>query len=575
MVADKFSRWATIFLVCGVFANAQAVGRPRGVSLEKASFYVGTEFKCLSNGKTIPMEHVNDDYCDCEDGSDEPGTSACSNGLFYCENKPYKGSYIMSTRVNDGICDCCDGSDEYDGTISCENTCEKLFAEIRAQQEAFRKKQEEGYKVKLDYIQHGHRVKDEKRTRLSELVKNKAALVEELDNLRAIKDEAEIPEKEAKDKHEEAWKAVKEELQKQRDAVAAAQAFAKLDVNQDNVVDFPELMKHMEFDIDSDGTVSEDEAREYLEDSEQTDLATFTEKIWPNIKEIFKLKSPEDEQVGQQGEAAEDAPSDDGELPSESAEAPEAAQQLDGSIDPDAITEGGAETATLDEMDGRFDDEDDEDEEEDDYPEDDEDDNDLDVLNDNDKLDVREQRKKHKPEDNEEKMPEYSEETKLLIQAADEARKHYDEADENVRTVEKEITGIEKYLEMDLGPQEEFSALKGQCFEFTDREYTYKFCPFDKTSQKPKGGGIETNLGVWGHWYGPEEDKYDSQKYENGQGCWNGPNRSCHVNFHCGAENVLTAASEPSRCEYQFDFTTPARCSEPEPVPLHQVHEEL
>lgn len=33
----------------------------------------------------------------------------------------------------------------------------------------------------------------------------------------------------------------------------------------------------------------------------------------------------------------------------------------------------------------------------------------------------------------------------------------------------------------------------------------------------------------WGHWYGPEGDKYVAMKYENGQGCWNGPNRSCHV----------------------------------------------
>lgn len=42
--------------------------------LPEASFYQGsTEFRCFSDGKSIPLEHVNDDYCDCADGSDEPG----------------------------------------------------------------------------------------------------------------------------------------------------------------------------------------------------------------------------------------------------------------------------------------------------------------------------------------------------------------------------------------------------------------------------------------------------------------------------------------------------------------------
>ena len=41
------------------------------------------------------MEYVNDDYCDCNDGSDEPGTAACSNGSFYCVNKHFKGNYIL------------------------------------------------------------------------------------------------------------------------------------------------------------------------------------------------------------------------------------------------------------------------------------------------------------------------------------------------------------------------------------------------------------------------------------------------------------------------------------------------
>ena len=58
---------------------------------------------------------MNDDYCDCVDGTDEPGTSACPNSLFFCEfqDEFLNNNYIPASKVNDGICDCCDGSDEY------------------------------------------------------------------------------------------------------------------------------------------------------------------------------------------------------------------------------------------------------------------------------------------------------------------------------------------------------------------------------------------------------------------------------------------------------------------------------
>ena len=35
----------------------------------------GSLWKCLDGSKEIPWDFVNDDACDCPDGSDEPGSS--------------------------------------------------------------------------------------------------------------------------------------------------------------------------------------------------------------------------------------------------------------------------------------------------------------------------------------------------------------------------------------------------------------------------------------------------------------------------------------------------------------------
>ena len=48
------------------------------------------------------------------------GSSACSNGKFYCKNKGHEEQILDASFVDDGICDCCDGTDELKG---CTNTC--------------------------------------------------------------------------------------------------------------------------------------------------------------------------------------------------------------------------------------------------------------------------------------------------------------------------------------------------------------------------------------------------------------------------------------------------------------------
>lgn len=83
----------------------------------------GKEWACLNNTDIkINVTQINDGICDCPDGSDEPGTSACNsiieslnqeNSLFYCTNDGFIPRYIDKSSVGDGICDCCDCSDEF------------------------------------------------------------------------------------------------------------------------------------------------------------------------------------------------------------------------------------------------------------------------------------------------------------------------------------------------------------------------------------------------------------------------------------------------------------------------------
>ncbi|XP_013413457.1 glucosidase 2 subunit beta isoform X3 [Lingula anatina] len=485
------------------------VDRPRGVSISKSSLYKpGDSFTCFDNSDTIPYSQINDDYCDCKDGSDEPGTSACPNGSFHCTNAGYRPLTMPSSRVNDGICDCCDGTDEYSGETTCVNTCREMGRAMREEQERMKQLLQEGVKIRDDYIKQGKDAKTEKRARLEALEKEKDEAEAKKNELENIKNEAEKPEKEAKDAHQKAWEEEKSLREAEKEAKKVEEAFAELDSNADGIITTSELATHPEFDKNSDGQVSEQEQQEYLEDHNSVDIKTFQEKVWPNIKDIIKFPEPEKE------ESAKGEATPPGEEMEEGAEFPEEAEVAPSPTD------------------------------------------------------------EKKEEEEEEKMPDYDEETKVLIQAADNARHEFTVAEQKFKDLENEMNDLNHFLTLDLGPDDAFYPLKGQCFEYTDREYVYKLCPFDKASQRPKNGGSETSLGTWGKWTGPEENIYLKMKYERGQGCWNGPDRSATITLHCGMKNELRNVAEPNRCEYTFDFETPAACTAPAKQ-SEDIHDEL
>ena len=80
---DTHSRMGPLRSACALALVAAALGSSavsqlRGVDPQLIPRYQapGSEFACLDGLLTIPRGHINDDYCDCFDGSDEPGASS-------------------------------------------------------------------------------------------------------------------------------------------------------------------------------------------------------------------------------------------------------------------------------------------------------------------------------------------------------------------------------------------------------------------------------------------------------------------------------------------------------------------
>jgi protein kinase C substrate 80K-H len=157
--------------------------------------------------------------------------------------------------------------------------------------------------------------------------------------------------------------------------------------------------------------------------------------------------------------------------------------------------------------------------------------------------------------------------------AVQEAKKALDAAQKDLSNAEKDVTKHQDDLSKDYGPDGIFRALKDVCVSKDSGEYTYELCYLGKTKQKPKKGGSDTTMG---NFVGFDVEEVDEGvvangkglgtgerlvlKYENGQHCWNGPNRSTRVVLACAKEDEIWKVSESEKCVYRMEVGTPAVC---------------
>ncbi|EFO26185.1 hypothetical protein LOAG_02299 [Loa loa] len=263
--------------------------RPRGVPFARGPFYAtGETFACVDNSKSIPFSQVNDDYCDCPDGSDEPGTSACPNAKFHCLNRGFKPDDLPSNRVNDQICDCCDGSDEWDSGVDCADICNELGAKYR---EEIRQKTElvkQGFVKRVELVAAGQQLKNEKLEKLKSLKKELDEIIKLRADARTKMDEKASLAEEAKKKHEETWEEEKQRLKQEYVQIL----FTAFDSNKDGKITLEELKLAKEFDINGDGAVSDDEIKHILPDGvEECSFELFSENVYENIRSLFEKPS--------------------------------------------------------------------------------------------------------------------------------------------------------------------------------------------------------------------------------------------------------------------------------------------
>ncbi|KAJ4376487.1 hypothetical protein N0V83_001771 [Neocucurbitaria cava] len=536
--------------------------------MQLAKFYKDPEtFACISNPSIkIPVARVNDDYCDCPDGSDEPGTSACSylsplspsqpSGFkagdlnttpalpgFYCKNKGHQPSYIPFTNVNDGVCDyelCCDGSDEFEhvGGVKCEDQCAKIGKEWRKQDEARQKSLNAARQRRKELVAEAGRLRKEVEDRITTLKTQIDGQTLKVDSLTQSLAEIE---------RQERGKVVKGAGKGGKITVLASLAKDRIQELADNV----HRVRN-----------ERDAARGKVDELEAM-LKRFKEEYNPNFN---------DEGVKRAVKAWEDYAAQERPTPNEALD-----RDLDEILKPDSDSAIKWEDfETVDETD-------------------------VDVLYkfeeylpvpvrdwvDTKLRDLRvlliENGILADPHSSSSDTPE----SKVVT----DAKSQLSSAQRELDADKSELNKHEDDLQKDYGPDSIFRALASTCIETDSGEYTYEHCFLSRTTQKPKKGGGHSNMGNFARieiiavddgplppdGRGLGTGARIALKYEGGGHCWNGPNRSTLVVLGCADKEEIWKITEEEKCVYRMEVGTAAVCGVDVRMPEAQGegHDEL
>jgi protein kinase C substrate 80K-H len=454
---------------------------------------------------------------------------------FYCKNKGHIPGYISHTYVNDGVCDyenCCDGSDEWAhvGGKKCEDRCKEIGKEWRKQDELKQKSLRNALKKKEDLIVGARTKRAGIETAIREMKLEVIAL--------------EVKEREAKRRFEEVERRERGRVsgskgKGSRTTVLADLAKKRVEELRGTLVDVVEKRNHL---------------RERVKELEGI-LKTFSVEYNPNFN---------DEGVKRAVKAWQDYAANTGEFFETPAEDRDIADISKEDTETEGINWKEWETEEESELDASK--------------------SDL-IFRWPLLIRLVYQIENYLPTSVRVWVRDRITDLRILLiengiladntsggaesKVVTDARSAHSDLETTLQNLKGDLKDKEEDLVKDYGENDIFRALSDKCITKDSGEYTYELCFMKGTTQKSKKGHGSTGMGNFVRFDKTTVDEEGGLgkgerlvlKYENGQGCWNGPNRETTVVVGCAEEDEIWKISETEKCLYRMEVGSPVACA--------------